>query len=99
MAYLKTLSECEPFVRIAKLRESKIFYVQMQIQTALCVKTKKEYLSTLRMLNALINAKNDLDQLPFDTIFICDMKLYRVTFPTVTVLITIKNDFLIIILE
>jgi len=98
MAYLKTLEECESFVRIAVFQQSQLCYPQVSIQEALQVNTKEEYLATVRMLNALINARNELEHLPYDSINICNMILYRVQFATIVVHITNLYDILIIVL-
>lgn len=98
MTYLKTFEECESFVRIATLQSSQLCYLNISIQEALHVQSNEEHLSTIRMLNALINARNDLDQLPYDSVVMCGMILYRVTFVAATVHITTEKDVLIIIL-
>ena len=98
MPYLKTFEECEAYVRIATLQPLGLCFMQIPVQEALQVYTDRDYLPTIRMLNALINARDDLDQLPFDSILKCDMILYRVKFATITVHITTHSDLLIIVL-
>ena len=98
MGYFRTFEECESFVRIATLQTPRFCYLQIPIQEALQVQTVEEYLAVIRMLNALFNARNDLDQLPFDSVDVFGVILYRVTFATITVHITTKEDVLIIVL-
>ena len=98
MAYLKTFEECESFVRIATLEPPQLCYLQIPIQEALQVKTYDDYLAVIRMLRALIDARNELDQFPYASISICGMVLYRVSFTTITVHITTQNDILVIVL-
>lgn len=99
MKFLKTFQACEPFVRIAKFESNRLCYLKTPIKRALKVYTRADYFSTICMLNSLIHAKDELEYFPYDSLVVCGMTLYRVSFKKRTVYLTTVDGLLIIVLS